>query len=363
VPPFLYNFGLSQEDERSEARALGLPGGRIFSVASAGDMALSLVALGAERVVAVDLDPAQLHLCRLKVAAVRQLEREEAVAFLGFTAASKSERRAWLERALRGLEPASRAFWQEHGARVLTHGAIWAGRYERFVGRLTRVVGPLFGGRVRDLVAASSLAEQADVFSRRIDGPFLRGLFRLVFHPAVFSRRGMDPQSLAHRVERLPLGEQYFRQFRTLCTATPAKDNPWLQLHTLGRVTSAAVAPTWLSEAGFTTLQGRLDRLALVQADLMDFLAREPDGAFDGFHLSNVPDWLPQGAFESLMRLIAAKAARPARLVWRYIHVDRQLPNDLQATIQIDRALGRSLSERDRFPFYSIVTATIPERA
>lgn len=58
----LYNFGFSQEDERSEARAFGPAGeGKVLAVASAGEMPLSLLALGAHEVVAVDVDEAQLH--------------------------------------------------------------------------------------------------------------------------------------------------------------------------------------------------------------------------------------------------------------------------------------------------------------
>ena len=40
---YLYNFGLSQEDERSEARALDLRAAdRVLSIVSAGEMPLSL---------------------------------------------------------------------------------------------------------------------------------------------------------------------------------------------------------------------------------------------------------------------------------------------------------------------------------
>lgn len=46
----LYNFGLSQEDERSEARALDLrPADRVLSIVSAGEMPLSLLSMGVAR--------------------------------------------------------------------------------------------------------------------------------------------------------------------------------------------------------------------------------------------------------------------------------------------------------------------------
>ena len=146
----LYNFGLSQEDERSEAAALalGAHGGRdrVLSIASAGDMPLSLLALGAESVIAVDVDPRQLHLSRLKVAAVRRLDREEAIRFLGFMPASRQSRRRWLREVLPALPPDARLFWEWHEEDA-AGGAIWAGRYERYISWLMRLVKPLFGFR------------------------------------------------------------------------------------------------------------------------------------------------------------------------------------------------------------------------
>ena len=56
VMSHLYNFGLSQEDERSEARALDLrPTDRVLSIVSAGEMPLSLLSMGVARVLAVDV--------------------------------------------------------------------------------------------------------------------------------------------------------------------------------------------------------------------------------------------------------------------------------------------------------------------
>jgi S-adenosylmethionine-diacylglycerol 3-amino-3-carboxypropyl transferase len=353
-----YNFGVSQEDERTEAAALGLPGGRVLSVASAGDMPLSLLALGAGRITAVDNDPGQLHLLRLKLGAVRQLERKEAIAFLGFLPAAADARAGWLERVLEALPDASRSFWQAH-REVVLEGAIWAGRYERFVRRAVRLVNPLFGSRFRALCACSSVEEQRRLFAARFDGALLRGTFRLVFHPRVFSSRGLDPRSLQHRDRGTSLGDQYFEQFRSLCTRTPAAGNHLLQLHVLGRVLHDGSVPAYLSAAGYERVRRHAGDLSVVEADIVAFLRAQPPGSFDGFHLSNVPDWLPQDDFEALMFAVADAAAPAARVVWRYLHVDRSLPAELRERIRVDEERGRALRQADRFPFYAIVPATV----
>ena len=64
---FLYNFGISQEDERTESAALRLtPNDRVICIASAGEIPLSLAAMGVQHVTAVDIDPAQMALTKLK---------------------------------------------------------------------------------------------------------------------------------------------------------------------------------------------------------------------------------------------------------------------------------------------------------
>jgi S-adenosylmethionine-diacylglycerol 3-amino-3-carboxypropyl transferase len=355
-PP--YNFGLSQEDERTEAATLGLPGGRVLCVASAGDMPLSLLGLGAGQVTAVDNHSGQLHLLRLKLGAVQQLEREEAIAFLGYLPAPAATRAEWLKKVFEALPGASRSFWQAHREFAL-QGAIWAGRYERFIRRAVRLVNPLFGSRFRALLACSSVEEQRRLFARRFDGVLLRGTFRLVFHPRIFSSRGMDPRSLEHRDRSTSLGDQYFEQFRALCTQTAAADNHLLQLHVLGRVLHAGSVPAYLSAAGYERVRRHAADLSVVETDIVAFLRAAPPGSFDGFHLSNVPDWLPQDDFEALMFALADVATTSARVVWRYLHVDRPLPAELQERIRIDTHRGRTLRQADRFPFYAIVPATV----
>jgi S-adenosylmethionine:diacylglycerol 3-amino-3-carboxypropyl transferase len=105
---YLYNFGLSQEDERSETLALDLrPADRVLSIVSAGEMPLSLLSMGVAQVLAVDINPAQLHLARLKLAAACTLERSDAIRFLGYRTASLGGELALADRfPFYGIRPA-----------------------------------------------------------------------------------------------------------------------------------------------------------------------------------------------------------------------------------------------------------------
>ena len=93
--------------------------------------------MGVARVVAVDIDSAQLHLARLKLAAVCALERSDAIRFLGYRSASPGQRQDWFDAVLGHLPADSQAFWRAHPSEAGS-GAIWAGRFEQYLARITR---------------------------------------------------------------------------------------------------------------------------------------------------------------------------------------------------------------------------------
>lgn len=358
-----YAFGLSQEDELIDGPALGVgPGSRVLAVAAAGDMPLSLLAQGAEKVTAVDFSQAQLHLCRLKAAAVAGLSREEALRFLGYLDCSSRERAELLPRLLPRLEPGARAFWEARPD-VAASGAVRAGRYERYVFRVAQVCRLWLGRGIRELIACETTADAQTCFARRLDRAWLRGVFRLMFHPRIYAPASLGERALSQRKQDAgSLGMQLFMRFRDFCCANPPARNPFLQMHLLGRLASASAAPYFLSEEGFSRARAALDRVEWVCADLGEAVATRA-GGHNAFQLSNVGDWMDAPAFEGLLRAIARSAPPGSRLLWRFIHADREVPADVAGVLETDRPLGERLRSRDRFPFYSIVPARLEARA
>jgi S-adenosylmethionine-diacylglycerol 3-amino-3-carboxypropyl transferase len=354
-----YSFGLSQEDERTEARALQLEkGDRVLCIASAGEMPLSLLALGAGEVVAVDIDARQIFLTELKLAAIRALDRLDALRFLGYLPSSRAERRR-LFAAVHPLIPEGRrAFWNTH-RRAIDRGPIWAGRYERYIRLLFALARPVLHRRsVEALFEQPSLDAQRAHFDRSIGRPVVRAIFRVAFDPRIFARGGMDPRSLRHRQSPQPLGEQYFARFRAFCTDHPARENHLLQLTLLGRLVDPAASPACLTPEGIAVLRERHARLDPRHCEIGRCLSAEPAGRFDKVHLSNLTDWLSQAEFDGLLRTLTERVLR-GRAVWRYLHVNREVPDNLRDRLRVDPELGADLAQRDRFPFYGIVPVSI----
>ena len=78
------SYSSCNEDSRSELKALHLGAGkRVFCITAGGGRVLNLLHDRPQEIVAVDVNPTQNHLLELKIAAMRALDYEPYLAFLG----------------------------------------------------------------------------------------------------------------------------------------------------------------------------------------------------------------------------------------------------------------------------------------
>ena len=169
------------------------PNHTLLSIASAGDNTLALLAQGPRRVVALDLNPAQIACLELRVAAYRLLDYPEMLALLG---ARPSARRLDLyERCRSQLSLDAQRFWDSH-AEIVVQGIANGGRFERYLRLFSRRILPLVHSRrVRmDLITPRSAADRARFYAEVWDNRRWRALFRIFFSRWVMGRQGRSPQ-------------------------------------------------------------------------------------------------------------------------------------------------------------------------
>src|SRR6476619_6558200 len=173
-------YSCCNEDSASELEALSVENRRVLSISAAGGRAFSLLLENPKQVVAIDRNPAQIHLGRLKVAAMRRLERDDYLAFVGIT---DGNARASTYRAVReDLPVESRRFWDSRASDVAS-GIQHVGRTERSIARVSPVLRYFLSGDIAKLRAARSLDEQRDVASAMFARPLVRAVLKMIFNP------------------------------------------------------------------------------------------------------------------------------------------------------------------------------------
>src|SRR5437870_3796633 len=180
-----------------EALAPVAAGGRLLSIASAGDNALALLTLDPAEVLAVDRNPAQLACLALRIAAFHRLPYADLLVFLG--ALPGRNRGRTYARLRSDLPEAARDYWDARPA-LVAGGILHAGRFERYLRAFREWVLPLIHSQrtIQQLRKERSREEREGFYRERWDSRRWRLAFRLFFSRTVMSRSGRDAAFFAH---------------------------------------------------------------------------------------------------------------------------------------------------------------------
>ena len=319
-------------------------GGRVLSIASAGDNALALLTCDPAEVVAVDLSAPQLAACELRVVAWRHLDRHGLLAFLGVT--GHSDRLAVYRDLRPELSERARAYWDGH-AHAVADGVIHAGKFERYLRGFRRFVLPLVHSRrtIERLLAERSREERERFYAEEWDTARWRLVFRLFFSRAAMGRLGRDPQFFAH-VEG-SVGDRILARTRHALTTLPIHRNPYATYIMTGSYAADAL-PLYLRADAWQPIRDRLDRVRLLQLP-----AQEAAGEFDAYNLSDIFEYMAPAVHESIYAALVAKARPGARLAYWNMLAPRSRPESLAPRVRQRRDVADPLFERDNAWFYS----------
>ena len=330
-------------DVLCEALAPVAAGGRLLSVASAGDNVLALLTLDPAEVIAVDLSTAQLACLELRIAAFRHLEDAELLGFLGV---EPTPGRTHLYRLLRtDLSADARAFWDAHPA-LIAGGVIHAGRFERYLQIFRRWVLPLVHRRAmrEALRSPRSRDEQRRFYADRWDTRRWRMLFRFFFSRAVMGRLGREPAFFDH--VQGSVAEHILERTGYALSELPVWSNPYLAYIVTGNYQPEAL-PRYLRPEHRATIRARLDRVRILRGG-----AEHANGPFDGFNLSDVFEYMDPEEHARVYGRLVERARPRARLVYWNLLAPRGCPAPLRGRVRPLDELAGTLHARDQAWFY-----------
>ena len=330
------------------------PGQTCLTIGSAGDNALALLAKGPARVIAVDLNPAQIACLELRVASFRRLAHDELLSLVGSRPASTAHRAEFYRRCRGDLCPAARRFWDER-PREIARGVGGAGKFERYLAKFRRCVLPLIHGRrtvAQLLEPGRPPADRRDFYHRHWDTWRWRALFRLFFSRTVMGVLGRDP-SFFRYVEG-PVSARLLARARHALTELDPATNPYLRWILTGEHSPSAL-PFALREENHAVIRQNLDRLEW-RGESLETFCQESAAAGRFIHAFNLSDVFEYGSPESaaaLLEKLCLRAASGARFVYWNMLAPRSRPPSLADRLRPLEELAGPLHARDMAFFYS----------
>ena len=322
-------------------------GDTCVSIGSAGENTLSLLARKPRRVVAVDLNPAQIACLELRVSAYRNLSHAE---LLELNGSAPSRRRLELYHVCRrDLSTESRCFWDARPDAVAS-GIGSAGRFERYFSIFRERVLPLVHHQsvVDTLLHGGTPSWREDFYTRTWNTWRWRLLFRIFFSRFVMARLGRDPSCFNY--VNGSVAEPLFERTRHGLTALNPADNPYLQWICSGRHLTAL--PFALRADNFGAIRAHLDRLEWRCCTLEQYLETVEPASIDRFNLSDIVEYLSLRQDSRALEQVASTGRPGARIVYWNMLAERHRPQWLAARLRPLADLARQLHRKDRAFFY-----------
>jgi S-adenosylmethionine-diacylglycerol 3-amino-3-carboxypropyl transferase len=324
------------------------PGSVCLSIASSGDNALSLLAKGPARVIALDLNPVQLACVELRVAAYRELRHAELLELIGSVPSDR--RRELYERCRERLSGPVCAFWDGQPAEI-DAGIGGAGKFERYFALFRRWLLPLVHGRrmVADLLRSGTAAERQQFYVQHWDTWRWRLLFRCFFSRTVMGRLGRDPAFFNY--VQGSVADRILGRARHALTVLDPAANPYLQWILLGRHGTAL--PFALRPQNFEAIRANLDHLEWHCQSVEDYLAAHPDLVVDAYNLSDIFEYMSEENYQVLLEKVMARGRPGGRLAYWNMLVPRSRPEHMASRLHPLTQLADRLHHEDKAFFYS----------
>jgi S-adenosylmethionine-diacylglycerol 3-amino-3-carboxypropyl transferase len=351
------------EDPEVDLAALNLgSSSRVVTIASGGCNVLSYLTASPARIDAIDLNPAHVALCRLKLAAAKHLP-DHRTFHRFFGEAEDRANVAVYDGTLRPhLDDGSRAYWEKRDLSGLRRIEMFARNFYRY-GLLGRFIGAahllarLHGVRVADILRCTTLDEQRAFFENRLspifDGRIVKWIMR---NPASLYGLGIPPAQYVSLADGRPMHEVVRERLRKLACDFPVAQNYFAQ-QAFGRSYGGSAAlPPYLLPEHFRTLNACADRVRVHGVNLIDFLAGLDSMSVDRYVLLDAQDWMTDQQLTSLWVEITRTAAPSARVIFRTAAekslLPGRIPNELLARWTYHEAKSARLGKADRSSIY-----------
>lgn len=356
-PPFKSDifYSVQNEDYQTELAVLhrlenGTPR-RVLMIASSGENVLSLLTQETiASIDAVDLNPAQLHLCELRRTALEHLTRDQQLGLLGADSATgQAERLALYDRMCPYLPESTRSFWDDRREREIAFGIHHVGRNDV----------------VMHDIQAGLQAAGCELLQRPLqenDLPTWCTVYTELFTPAYVVDLFSFPEALAAKFASFAslLGECHFRALQQ----PHPEHNPFVT--TVFANSYAGVAgedgfPLYLQAQGQVALSqlGTRERLRLHPGNLLEQMRplAAAYGPYDLISLSNIADWLTEAQFGAVVAQAKSCLKPGGVLLARTATGSAMIQEVMSQYMSMDNEFNAELSYLERGPWFRTIAA------
>ena len=347
------NYSLGNEDWNIEAQALRINSGdKAVCVTASGDRPLHLLMTDCNEVLSIDMNPIQNYLLDLKLAAIKFLDYEKYLAFLGIKPCHH-RKKIFYEIKNNLISKGAQDFWEKHLS-MITRGIIYQGKTERltyFWGKFLKLLRPY---KINKLFKFDDIESQREFLNKKWDTPFWQKTFETLINSDFLKFILNDPGLNSNELNQ-SAGQYVYQRMIKHLQQNLASKSPMLQLILTGRLLPEAYFP-YLTWEGYNKIRQNPDRLHYQTGNIVEFLNSHQANSFDCFSMSDIASYMPQDIFEKLLAGIQHSGKPQARFCIREFMSMRTIPQHLTTAFKRAPELEQKFeTEESNFVYRFIV--------
>ena len=327
---------------------------RVMSIASAGDNCFALAAQGPECVIAVDVSEVQCHLTELKREAIKALDRNQFLSFIGFT--SRTNRLETYQMIRPSLSQSAAKYWDKRTSDI-KEGAIHVGKFERYFQLFKKdYLHKIHTQEVVDeLFQEKTEIEQKSFHDEVWHTPEWKEMYGVFFGEKMMGDKGRDPEFLKYvqgSVADITLAKEIEHLRSVQC------QNNYFLHYILYNKFREDMLPYYVREENYEQVKAHIDKV-IIHCGLLDS-ALEEHGACSHFNLSDIFEYMDVPLFKLVAQNILDNSSKGARIAYWNLMIPRNIADLFPETVIHEKELSTELKKVDLGYFYdNIVINTV----
>ncbi|MDH4058067.1 MAG: BtaA family protein [Cyclobacteriaceae bacterium] len=349
-------FTHNWEDPESDHAALKIQSNdAVVAITSGACNVLGFLLFDPEVIYSIDINPSQSFLLELKIAAIKCMTFDEFISFSGLH--ETNSRLEAYQRIRPFLSKKALEFWDQQQT-IISRGFVMQGKYERFIRLAGKFIMILQGKkRVLGLFSEKSKAERERYFDKVWNTKRFYYMFKILFNKRILAKRGLVADYFHFDDGSKYFAESFYNRSKKAFRDLPANGNYFLSLYLLGKYNSDDEVPLYLKKENYDTIKARVNRIRIITSDAQGWIDSMPGEMIDCFALSNICELMSDKDTKRLFNGVVRTARNGARIIFRNLMIPREVPTELQGTVQKDEVLSRTLYDHDRSFVYGKVAA------
>lgn len=343
------NYSSVNEDSCSEFRALEIThNDRILCITGSGARTLDLLTNLPDEIVSIDINPCQNYLLELKIAAIKKLNYNEFIRFIGIVKSTK--RLDTYNELIPLLSESAKTFWNNNNS-MIKRGILYQGEWEKYFGMLAKILQLTRKKTLSRLFECETIDQQKNVWISSWKNISWNYFIKAISSKQIWKYLFGDPGFYRYVPKGFSIATYFIEKFDEGVSKCLFKKSPFLNILFYKKLTMECLPPH-LQKENYDVLKAGINRIKIITDSVEKYLLKN-ECKYDCFSLSDVSSYTSVAEYERLFNYISKRVNKNARVCERQFLVKRNLPVNISDYFMRNKNVEQEIENSDNSLFYS----------